>query len=116
MSRNIAESIIRLSQCGRAVGIHVILATQRPSTAVITGLIKANFPTRIAVRTASKTDSLAILDTPGTEKLIGGGDMIFQTGGEETRLQGAYIRPEEIDRLTSYVESCPVFGQKVILK
>ena len=105
MPRNIAESIIRLSQCGRAVGIHVILATQRPSTAVITGLIKANFPTRIAVRTASKTDSLAILDTPGTEKLIGGGDMIFQTGGEETRLQGAYIRPEEIDRLTSYVES-----------
>ena len=113
MSRNITESIIRLSQCGRAVGIHVILVTQRPSTAVITGLIKANFPTRIAVRTASKTDSLAILDTPGTEKLIGGGDMIFQTGGEETRLQGAYIRPEEIDRLTSYVESCPVSGQKV---
>mgnify|MGYP002521948152 FL=1 len=104
MSHNITESIIRLAQKGRAVGIHLILTTQRPSGG-ITGLIKANFPTRIAVRTISTTDSRIILDTPGAERLAGSGDMIFQTGGEDTRLQGAYISPEEIDRLTSYVES-----------
>lgn len=105
MSHNIASSIIHLAQKGSAVGIHVILATQRPSKDVITNPIKANFPTRIAVRTASKTDSRAILDTPGAESLIGGGDMILQTGGEAVRLQGAYISPEEINRLTTYVES-----------
>lgn len=105
ISREITESIIRLAQKGRAVGIHIILATQRPSKKVITDSIKATFPTRIAVRTASKTDSRAILDTPGAESLIGGGDMILQTGGEAVRLQGAYINPEEINRLTTYVES-----------
>lgn len=115
MSHNIASSIIHLAQKGRAVGIHVILATQRPSKDVITNPIKANFPTRIAVRTASKTDSRAILDTPGAESLLGGGDMILQTGGEAVRLQGAYINPEEIARLTSYVESCPESGSPCCL-
>lgn len=115
MSHNIASSIIHLAQKGSAVGIHVILATQRPSKDVITSPIKANFPTRIAVRTASKTDSRAILDTPGAESLIGGGDMILQTGGEAVRLQGAYINPEEIARLTSYVESCPGSGSPCCL-
>ena len=115
MSHNIASSIIYLAQKGRAVGIHVILATQRPSKDVITNPIKANFPTRIAVRTASKTDSRAILDTPGAESLLGGGDMILQTGGEAVRLQGAYINPEEIARLTSYVESCPESGSPCCL-
>lgn len=115
MSHNIASSIILLAQKGRAVGIHVILATQRPSKDVITNPIKANFPTRIAVRTASKTDSRTILDTPGAESLIGGGDMILQTGGEAVRLQGAYINPEEIARLTSYVESCPDSGSPYCL-
>lgn len=115
MSHNIASSIIPLAQKGSAVGIHVILATQRPSKDVITSPIKANFPTRIAVRTASKTDSRAILDTPGAESLLGGGDMILQTGGEAVRLQGAYINPEEIARLTSYVESCPESGSPCCL-
>ena len=105
MSHSIMESIIRLAQKGRAVGIHVILTTQRPSG--ITSLIKANFPTRIAVRTISTTDSWIILDSQGAEKLIGNGDMIFQTGGESVRLQGAYVSPDETDRLISYVESCP---------
>ncbi len=105
MSHSIMESIIRLAQKGRAVGIHLILTTQRPSG--ITSLIKANFPARIAVRTVFETESWIILDSPGAERFIGSGDMIFQTGGEETRLQGAYISPEEIDRLISYVESCP---------
>lgn len=115
MSHNIASSIIHLAQKGRAVGIHVILATQRPSKDVITNPIKATFPTRIAVRTMTRTDSRAILDTPGAESLIGGGDMILQTGGEAVRLQGAYINPEEIARLTSYVESCPDSGSPCCL-
>lgn len=115
MPHNIASSIIHLAQKGSAVGIHVILATQRPSKDVITNPIKANFPTRIAVRTASKTDSRAILDTPGAESLLGGGDMILQTGGEAVRLQGAYINPEEIAHLTSYVESCPESGSPCCL-
>ncbi len=103
MSHSITESIIRLAQKGRAVGIHVILTTQRPSG--ITSLIKANFPTRIAVRTISTTDSWMILDTPGAENLIGSGDMIFQIDGKVTRLQGAYISPDETDRLISCFES-----------
>lgn len=115
MSHNIASSIILLAQKGSAVGIHVILATQRPSKDVITNPIKATFPTRIAVRTMTRTDSRAILDTPGAESLIGGGDMILQTGGEAVRLQGAYINPEEIARLTSYVESCPDSGSPYCL-
>lgn len=105
MSHNITESIIRLTQKGSAVGIHLILATQRPSKKVITDSIKANFPTRIAVRTVTRVDSRAILDSPGAENLAGGGDMIFKVGIETERIQGSYISPEEIDRLTSYVES-----------
>ena len=105
MSHSITESIFRLAQKGRAVGIHVILSTQRPSKKVITDSIKATFPTRIAVRTVSKTDSRTILGTPGTENLIGSGDTVFQTGGETIRLQGAYISPDETDRLVSYFVS-----------
>lgn len=105
MSQNITESIIRLAQKGRAVGIHIILATQRPSKKVITDSIKADFPTRIAVRTMTRTDSRVILDSPGAENLTGGGDMIFKIGTETERIQGAYISPEEINRLTAYVES-----------
>lgn len=105
ISQNITESIIRLSQKGSAVGIHIILATQRPSKKVITDSLKANFLVRIAVRTMTRTDSRVILDSPGAENLAGGGDMIFKVGIETERIQGSYISPEEIDRLTSYVES-----------
>ena len=105
MSREITEYIIRLAQKGRAVGMHVILATQRPSKKVITDSIKANFPVRIAVRTLTRTDSRTIIDSPGVESLVGGnGDMILQTGGEAVRLQSAFISSEEINRLTSYVK------------
>lgn len=105
ISREITESIIRLAQKGRAVGIHIILATQRPSKKVITDSIKATFPTRIAVRTMTRTDSRVILDSPGAENLAGGGDMIFKIDTETERIQGSYISPEEINRLTTYVES-----------
>ena len=110
MSHSITESIFRLAQKGRAVGIHVILSTQRPSKKVITDSIKATFPTRIAVRTVTRSDSRTIIGTSGAENLIGSGDMILQTGGETIRLQGAYISSEEIDRLTSYVGSHAVSG------
>ena len=105
ISREITESIIRLAQKGRAVGIHIILATQRPSKKVITDSIKATFPTRIAVRTMTRTDSRVILDSPGAENLAGEGDMIFKIDTETERIQGSYISPEEINRLTTYVES-----------
>lgn len=105
MSHNITESIISLAQKGSAVGIHIILATQRPSKKVITDSLKATFPIRIAVRTMTRTDSRVILDSPGAENLAGGGDMIFKVGTETERIQGSYISPEEINHLTSYVES-----------
>ena len=105
MSHRITESIFRLAQKGRAVGIHVILSTQRPSKKVITDSIKATFPTRIAVRTVTRSDSRTIIGTSGAEKLIGSGDMILQTGGETIRLQGAYMGPNETDRLVSYFMS-----------
>ena len=105
MSHRITESIFRLAQKGRAVGIHVILSTQRPSKKVITDSIKATFPTRIAVRTVTRSDSRTIIGTSGAENLIGSGDMILQTGGEAIRLQGAYMGPNETDRLVSYFMS-----------
>jgi S-DNA-T family DNA segregation ATPase FtsK/SpoIIIE len=95
--REIEEKITRLAQMSRAVGIHLVLATQRPSVDVITGLIKANFPCRIAFQVASKTDSRTILDMNGAESLLGKGDMLFLPPGkgEPTRLHGAYISAEE---------------------
>jgi len=105
MSHRITESIFRLAQKGRAVGIHIILSTQRPSKKVITDSIKATFPTRIAVRTVTRSDSRTIIGTSGAENLIGSGDMILQTGGETIRLQGAYMGPNETDRLVSYFMS-----------
>ena len=105
MSHRITESIFRLAQKGRAVGIHIILSTQRPSKKVITDSIKATFPTRIAVRTVTRSDARTIIGTSGAENLIGSGDMILQTGGETIRLQGAYMGPNETDRLVSYFMS-----------
>ncbi len=103
VARSITTSIIRLAQKGRAAGLHVVLATQRPSVDVITGLIKTNFPTRIAFRVVSRTDSATILDSPGAEKLIGKGDMLYYAGVEMERVQCAYIDSEEINRLTEFI-------------
>ena len=105
VSRSITTSIIRLAQKGRASGLHVVLATQRPSVDVITGLIKTNFPTRVAFRVVSRTDSSTILDSPGAEKLIGKGDMLYYAGVEMERVQCAYIDSEEINRLNEYIGS-----------
>ena len=105
VARSITTSIIRLAQKGLAAGLHVVLATQRPSVDVITGLIKTNFPTRIAFRVVSRTDSSTILDSPGAEKLIGKGDMLYYAGVEMERVQCAYIDSEEINRLNEYIGS-----------
>jgi S-DNA-T family DNA segregation ATPase FtsK/SpoIIIE len=101
----VEQLITRLAQMARAVGIHLILATQRPSVDVITGLIKANFSTRIAFQTASKVDSRTILDANGAEKLLGRGDMLFSSPGfaEPVRIHGAYISGEETERLVEYI-------------
>lgn len=99
--------ITRLAQMARAVGIHLILATQRPSVDVITGLIKANFPARIAFQVSSKVDSRTIIDGNGAEKLLGNGDMLFLYSGqpEPRRLHGAYISSEETERLVEFIKS-----------
>ena len=103
LARSITTSVIRLAQKGRAAGLHCILATQRPTVDVITGLIKANFPMRIAFRVTSRTDSSTILDQPGADKLIGRGDMLLYTGVEMERVQCAFIDNEEIVGLTRAV-------------
>ncbi len=104
-ANEIEENITRLAQMSRAVGIHLILATQRPSVDVITGLIKANFPCRIAFQVASKTDSRTILDMNGAESLLGHGDMLFLPPGKGTpvRLHGAYMSTEEISGISNLI-------------
>lgn len=103
MASNIMASIIRLAQKGRAAGIHVIIATQRPSVDVITGLIKANFPTRIAFRVSTRVDSSTIIDSPGAERLTGKGDMLYCTGAEMERMQCAYITLDEISKIVDFI-------------
>ncbi|MEK9504608.1 DNA translocase FtsK [Gaopeijia maritima] len=100
----VERPLAQLAQKARAIGIHLIVATQRPSVNVITGLIKANFPTRIAFRVASKTDSRTILDQNGAESLLGNGDMLFLPPGqsEPVRIQGAYLSTDDTDRLISW--------------
>jgi len=101
--KQIEEPIARLAQLARAVGIHLVVATQRPSVNVITGTIKANFPARIAYQVASKVDSRTILDTSGADQLIGRGDMLFTNGGGMTRIQNAYVSSEEVERITAFI-------------
>lgn len=103
-SKEVEDSIMRITQMARAAGIHLIVATQRPSTDVITGVVKANIPSRIAFAVASQIDSRTILDMGGAEKLLGKGDMLYKPMGENTplRIQGNFISDEEIERVIAY--------------
>jgi S-DNA-T family DNA segregation ATPase FtsK/SpoIIIE len=106
-SKDVEDSVTRLAQKARAVGIHLIIATQRPSVDVITGVIKANFPSRIAYQVASKIDSRTILDTMGAEKLLGNGDMLFLPPGTARirRIHGAYVSEKEINDIVDFVKT-----------
>ena len=106
-AKEVEESICRVAQMGRAAGMHLVIATQRPSADVITGLMKANIPSRIAFAVASSLESRIILDTTGAEKLVGRGDMLYAPlgSGKPIRVQGCFITPEEIDRVVGYVKS-----------
>ena len=101
--REVEEPLTRLAQLARAIGIHLVIATQRPTTNIITGLIKANFPARIAFKVISSIDSRTILDTTGANQLIGRGDMLFMSGAELTRVQCALIETKEIDRVVQFI-------------
>ena len=106
-AKEVEESICRIAQMGRAAGIHLIIATQRPSADVITGLMKANIPSRIAFAVASAMESRIILDTPGAEKLVGRGDMLFAPigAGKPLRVQGCFVSDEEVESVASYVKT-----------
>jgi len=101
---DVERSVARIAQMARAVGIHLILATQRPSVDVVTGLIKANFPARIAFAVSSQIDSRVILDTPGAERLLGQGDMLYMSpdSAKQRRLQGVYVSDAELERLIKF--------------
>ncbi len=103
--KEVEQPIARLAQLARAIGIHLIIATQRPSVNVITGIIKANFPARVAFRVTSKIDSRTILDGPGADQLIGKGDMLFTTGNEMIRLQCAFVDTPEVEEITDFIGS-----------
>ena len=103
MAKEVEYPVMRLAQKARAVGIHLIVATQRPDVKVITGGIKANFPARIAFRVMSMMDSRTIIDMPGANQLIGRGDMLFRTGGEPVRIQCAFIDTPEVERVVNHI-------------
>ena len=106
-SRDVETALTRLAQMARAAGIHLILATQRPSVDVLTGIIKANFPTRLTFQVSSKTDSRTIIDANGAENLLGNGDMLFMPPGvgRLKRIHGAYISEEEVSRITEFLKT-----------
>ncbi len=116
-AREVEEPIARLAQLARAVGIHLIVATQRPSVDVITGVIKANFPARIAYQVASKTDSRTILDMNGAEQLLGNGDMLYLASGspKPVRLQNAFISADEVDAVVDHISGQPGFARPFML-
>ena len=115
--KNVEDSLTRLAQMARAAGIHLMLATQRPSVDVITGLIKANFPTRISFQVSSKVDSRTILDQQGAESLLGSGDMLFIPPGSArmTRIHGAFVSDREIERITEYIkqQAQPTYDESI---
>ena len=115
--KDIEAAVQRLAQMARAAGIHVIMATQRPSVDVITGTIKANFPTRISFQVSSKIDSRTILGEQGGEQLLGKGDMLFMAGGGKvTRVHGPFLNDMEVENVTSYLmkQSVPDYDETVI--
>jgi S-DNA-T family DNA segregation ATPase FtsK/SpoIIIE len=113
--REVETPIARLAQLARAVGIHLIIATQRPSVNIITGTIKANFPARIAFRVTSKIDSRTILDSGGAEQLIGRGDMLYSTGNDLIRLQCGFVDTPEVEEITDYIGSQQAYPSAFIL-
>jgi len=117
-ARDVEALVVRLAQKARAVGIHLVLATQRPSVDVITGLIKANVPARIAFTVASQVDSRTILDQIGAEKLLGKGDMLMLTPSmsKPKRIQGAWVTDDEVIKITDHLrmQSAPQYNDKII--
>ena len=104
--KEIEDSIIRIAAMGRAAGIHLVVSTQRPSANVITGLMKANIPSRIALKVTSALESRIILDRNGAETLVGHGDMLYAPqGGEQKRVQGCYVSNKEIEAVTAFLKS-----------
>ena len=113
--KEVETPIARLAQLARAIGIHLIIATQRPSVNVITGIIKANFPARIAFRVTSKIDSRTILDAQGADQLIGRGDMLYTQGNDVTRLQCAFVDTPEVAKITDYIGSQRAYPEAHLL-
>jgi len=117
-ANEVETTICRIAQMARATGIHLIVATQRPSVDVITGLIKANIPSRIAFAVATQVDSRVIMDMAGAEKLLGRGDMLYHPIGsmKPFRLQGAFVTDNEIDNITSFIkkQAAPQYSQEIM--
>jgi S-DNA-T family DNA segregation ATPase FtsK/SpoIIIE len=113
--KEVETPIARIAQLARAVGIHLIIATQRPSVNVITGIIKANFPARIAFRVTSKIDSRTILDTGGADQLIGRGDLLYSTGNELTRVQCGFVDTPEVERIVDFIGSQRAYPSAFLL-
>jgi S-DNA-T family DNA segregation ATPase FtsK/SpoIIIE len=113
--KEVEAPIARLAQLARAIGIHLIIATQRPSVNIITGTIKANFPSRIAFRVTSKIDSRTILDSGGAEQLIGRGDMLYSTGNDLIRLQCAFVDTPEVEKITDFIGSQRAYPSAYLL-
>ncbi|HEX8268649.1 MAG TPA: DNA translocase FtsK [Flavobacterium sp.] len=113
--KEVETPIARLAQLARAIGIHLIIATQRPSVNVITGIIKANFPARIAFRVTSKIDSRTILDTQGADQLIGRGDLLYTNGNDIVRVQCAFVDTPEVEKITEYIGSQKAYAEAYLL-
>jgi S-DNA-T family DNA segregation ATPase FtsK/SpoIIIE len=118
--KEVEESITRLAQMARAVGIHLILATQRPSVDVITGLIKANFPARISFKVSSRVDSRTILDSMGSENLLGDGDMLYMKAGTSNlqRIHGSFVTEAEVEKLVDFLkkQGSPQYQESILLE